>query len=376
MPRRGNGEGSITHRPDGRWEARISLPGGRRKSYFGKTRQEVARKLTEALRDVNKGLPIVGERQTLAQFSSEWIETIRHTISPTTVQKYEQHLRLYVLPTLGSTALSKVTAQQIQALYTARLAAGLSPSTVRMTHSMLHHLLEDAVRLGLVQRNVAGMVNHPRNRHREMLYYTPAEARKFLAAAQGNRLEALFILALSTGMRQGELLGLKWQDVDLENGVLQVRATLKMVAGKPIVAEPKTPRSRRRIALTPLACNALRAHRARQLEERKLLGAAWGDDDLVFANTVGRLFDPASFNRNNFWPIIAKAGIQRIRFHDLRHTAATLLLLQGVHVKVVSEMLGHASVAITLERYSHVLPDMQREAASAMQRILGAPTEG
>jgi integrase len=368
--RRGNNEGSIIKRQDGRWEARISLEGGRRKSFYGKTRQEVARKLTEAMRDHDNGLPIVGDKQTVGQYMRSWLQTVSPTIGPTSHMRYEQYTRLHIVPALGAIQLSKLTAQQVQAFYAVKLDVGLSSSTVRDIHKVLHHALGDALRIGLIPRNVTDLLDAPRANHREMQVYTPNQVRRFLAAASGHRLEALFILAVTTGMRQGELLALKWRDVDVDGGFLQVRATLKRVTGRIFIAETKTKRSRRRITLTPLACDALRRHRVCQLDERVSLGPAWQDNDLVFPNAIGEPIHLCSFNRDKFWPIVKKAGLPRIRFHDLRHTAATLLLLKGVHVKIVSEMLGHSSVAITLDRYSHVLPDMQHSAAVAMQQVL------
>lgn len=369
--RRGNNEGSITQRPDGRWEARITLDGNKRKSFYGKTRQEVARTLAEALRDRDKGLPIVGERQTVAQYATNWLQSVEPTIGPTTIPVYERHIRLRIIPSFGSLALAKLTPQHIQMLYTRELEKGLSPNVVRQIHAVLHHMLKDAFRLGLVQRNVTEMIDPPRKHDSEMKIYTEEQARQFLEAARGHRLEALFILALTTGMREGELQALRWQDVSLELCFLQVRSSAKPIRGKLVLAETKTKRSRRRIALTPLAAAALRRHRTRQLEERLALGLSHDDLDLVFPNTVGRLLDKSNLYRSAFMPIMKKAGLPRIRFHDLRHTAATLLLLHKVNPKVVSEMLGHTSVAFTLDRYGHVLPDMQHDAVEVMQRILG-----
>lgn len=377
--RRGNSEGSITKRSDGRWEARISLDGGKRKSFYGKTRQEVARKLAQVIRDRDNGLPIVAERQTVAEYAKSWLESMEPTIGPSSLQRYDECLRLHIVPRIGTIALARLMPQHIQAAYAAALKRGLSSTYVHMIHGVVHHMLGDAMRLGLVQRNVSELVEVPRIRHYEMQVYTPQQARAFLDAARDHRLEALFVLALTTGMRQGELFALQWHNVDTEQGIVQVRATLKRIDSKLVIAETKTKKSRRRIALTPLACEALRRHRARQLEERLVLGQAWQDRDLVFPNTIGNLYSLGSFERRVFWRIIDKAGLPRIRFHDLRHTAATLLLLQGVHVKVVSEMLGHSSITITLDRYSHVLPDMQRDAAMAMQRVLQAvskPSDG
>lgn len=369
--RRGNGEGSITKRSDGRWEARISLEGGKRKSFFGKTRQEAARKLAEALRDRDKGMPVVSERMTVAQYADAWQRSMGPTLGPSSIKRYDECLRLHILPYIGATLLSRLKPQQVQLVYASDLDKGLSSTYVHMFHGVLHNMLSDALRAGLVQRNVSELVDVPRVRHHEMHVYSPEQARAFLAAARGHRLEALFVLALSTGMRQGELFALKWANVDIESGILQVRGTLKRVKSKLVIMQTKTKRSQRRIALTSLACDALRKHHARQLEERLALGPEWQDKDLVFPNSIGNLYSLGNFHTRVFWPLIEKAGLPRIRFHDLRHTAATLLLLQGVHAKVVSEMLGHSSITITLDRYSHVLPDMQRDAALAMQRVLG-----
>ena len=199
------------------------------------------------------------------------------------------------------------------------------------------------------------------------------EARTLLAVAQGDRWEALYVLALHTGMRQGELLALRWRDVDLARGTLQVRATLQRTKedGYTLTA-PKTKHSQRRIKLGTAAVEALSAHRARQAEERLALGAIWdGTHDLVFPNTLGKPMDGIHLLRREFLPLLERAGLPRIRFHDLRHTAATLLLGRGVNPKIVSEMLGHASISITLDIYSHVLPDMQDQAAAAMDAALG-----
>jgi len=368
--RRGNSEGSITKRSDGRWEARISLEGGKRRCFYGKTRQEVARRLTEALRDQDRGLPIVGDRQTVAEYVATWLQMIRLTVAPSTVSKYDAQLRLHVLPLIGTVRLSKLTAQQVQIVYSKALAKGLSTTSVRLIHTILHGALKEALRLGLVPRNVADVVTSPRKRHHEMHVLTSEQTRRFLKAIHGQRYEALFVLAVTTGMREGELLALRWRDVDLEARHLQVRATLKLEVGQFIIADTKTTHSRRKIALTPQACDTLRRHRTELAEERLALGPAWNDHDLVFPNTIGRPFDRRDLMKRNFLPLLRKAGLPAIRFHDLRHTAATLMLLKGVHPKIVSEMLGHASIAITLDLYSHVMPDMQREAVLAIASVL------
>jgi integrase len=369
--RRGNNEGSLTKRPDGRWEARITLADGKRKSYYGKTRQEAAKRLAAAVRDQNVGLPIVGEKQNLAQYLTYWLEVVRPTIKPRTYRLYEMFVRVHIAPGLGTTALARLSPQHIQAFYAGRLETGLSSTSVRHIHDVLHRALDAALKLGLVQRNVTELIDPPRMRHHEMTVLTPEQVRAFLAAAKRDRYYALYVLALTTGMRQGELLALKWRDVDLESAKLNVRATLQPVKGQGFVlSAPKTKRSRRTIALTSTAVEALRDHQRQQEIEREKLGAAWAHHDLVFPNTVGRPFDGIHLLQRNFRPLLERAGLPRIRFHDLRHTTATLLLGRGINPKIVSEMLGHAQVAITLDIYSHVMPHMQEQAVAAMDALL------
>ncbi len=222
-----------------------------------------------------------------------------------------------------------------------------------------------------MQRNVTELVDVPKMDHPEMATLTEDQARAFVHAAKTDRLEALYVLALTSGMRQGELLALRWRDVDLKTGTILVRATLQKTADGFTYAPPKTKRSRRKITLTSIAIEALSRHHARQSKERLALGSAWQDRDLVFPNTVGDPIQKSNLIYQSFRPLLERAGLPLIRFHDLRHTAATLMLLQGVHPKVVSEMLGHASISITLDLYSHVLPNMQKDATAALDRLLG-----
>jgi integrase len=370
MRKRANGEGSVYRRKDGRWAASVSLDHGRRKAFYGKTRQEVGRKLGAALKARQDGLPVVGERQTVAKFLESWLESTRPTVRPRTFTRYEEYVRLHVIPELGSLTLARLSPQYLQRLYANRLEAGLSPTSVAHLHAVLHRALEQAARWGLTPRNVAKLVTPPRPSRREMATLSPEQARALLQTAEGDRLEALYVLALSTGMRQGELLALRWRDVELEGGSLQVRATLQRTHDGFQFAEPKTARSRRQVALTRAAADSLRRHRSRQLEERLQMGAAWEDNDLVFANEVGRPIEAGNLIRRSFHPLLQRAALPQVRFHDLRHTAATLALGKGVHPKMVAEMLGHSQIAVTLDLYSHVTPTMQRQAADALEAVL------
>lgn len=370
---RGKGEGNIRERKPGQWEARITLDNGQRKSIYGKTRKEVAARLAEALRDRDKGLPAVrDEQRTVAAFLASWLERVKPTIRPRTWIRYRQ-LLAHASRALGKVKLAKLTPVQVEHLYAKLLDGGLSTTTVHHLHTVLHHALSDALRKGDVQRNVCELIDAPRMRHHEMQVLSRDQARQLVAFVSGDRLEALYVLALSTGMRQGELLALKWRDIDLDDATLQVRGTMQRTPdGGLVIGEPKTKRSRRRITLTSVAVEALRRHRKRQAEERLSMGPAWDDQDLVFPNTIGRPMEGGHVLRRAFAPLLQRAGLPPIRFHDLRHTAATLMLLEGIHPKVVSEMLGHASIAITLDLYSHVLPNMQQDAARTLDRLFGA----
>jgi integrase len=266
--------------------------------------------------------------------------------------------------------LTTLTPQQIETFYTRKLAEGTTPYTVRMCHKVLRQAPNDALWLGLVYRNVAAVVRPPRARTREMAFYTEEQARTLLDAAKGDRLEALLVAALATGMRIGELLALTWDDVDLERGSVVIRANLVVTKAGKLREEGKTSASRRRIALPSIAVETLRRHRVQQMEERLRLGEAWQDVNLVFPNTIGGYFDVNNWRARWFYPLLSRAGLPPIRPHDLRHTAAMLLLARGVPVKVISEMLGHAHVGITLSIFGHVRPHMQQQAASMVDEML------
>ncbi len=371
--KRGNNEGSIRKRADGTWEARISLNGGKRVSLYGKTRKIVADKLAEALRDSNKGLPVtLHERTPLATYFDDWLVRTQPTIRASTHRRYRE-LLAHTRPDIGTVALAKLTPAQLDRVY-ARLQApidgggeGLSPSTVRRVHTVMHKALKDAVLEGLVARNVADIARPPKNQDFEPQLWTLEQVRTFLHATAQDRLGPLYLLAALTGLRSGELLGLRWQDVDLDAQVLQVRVAL---ARDGRLAPPKTRAGRRRVELSRMAALALRRQRRQQAEERLALGPAWHESDQVSTSTVGTLLDGVN-TLKAFHRFLTKAELPRIRLHDLRHLQASLLLAAGVHPKVVSERLGHSRTAVTLDVYSHVMPSLQRDAADLLDRLLG-----
>ena len=307
----------------------------------------------------------------MGSFLSSWLESVEHSLRPRTYQRYEQYVRIQAIPNIGRIQLARLTPQHLQTMYAKCLESGLSSTSVAHLHAVLHRALKQATQWGLVARNVATLVTPPRIRRQEMQALSPEQVRLLLETARGNRLEALYVLAVTTGMRHGELLALRWSDVDLDKGLLRIRATLQRSGENFILSEPKTGRSRRQVELTEVAVAALNRHRSAQAEER-LQAVAWEDNDIVFANQVGRPLDQGHLLRRSFYPLLAEAGLSRCRFHDLRHTAATLMLAEGIHPKIVSEMLGHSNIAITLDLYSHVTPTMQKQATAAMDAILTA----
>lgn len=374
MAKRAHHEGSIYQRKDGRWAASLTLGyenGQRkRKSFYGKTQREVREQLTAARHAQQQGLPIATERQTVGRFLDRWLnESAKPTIRPRTYTSYAQLIRLHLAPELGRISLAKLSPQEVQEFLNRKLAAGLSPRTVQYLHAVLRRALNQAVKWGLVPRNVATLVDPPRVRREEVRPFTPEQARAFLVAVQGDRLEALYTVALAMGLRQGEALGLRWQDVDLEEGVLSVRTALQRVDGRLQLVEPKSATSRRTIALPQVAAATLRAHRASQLQERLLAGERWQESGLVFTTRLGKPLIARNVFRS-FQRVLARAGIPHQRFHDLRHTCATLLLAQGIHPRVVMEMLGHSQISLTMNTYSHVVPALQKEAAGRMDEVL------
>jgi integrase len=375
MSKRGNGEGGITrHKKSGLYMARYTvetLTGKKRRTVYGKTREEAHEKLVEALSNRNKGLVFDAETMKVSEYLERWLaDSVRDTVRPTTFERYEQVVRLHICPVLGKLKLKDLTPAHVRGLYREKLDTGLSSRTVQYVHVTLHKALKQAVMDGLIPRNATEAVKPPQVRREEMRPLAPEQVKVMFRATRDDRREALYVLAVTTGLRQGELLGLKWEDVDLEAGTLQVRRTLATAKGGPQLTAPKTKGSRRTVRLTQSAVNALRNHLKRQLEEIDRAGSLWRENGLIFASETGDPLDRRYVTTHRFKPLLKRAGLPQIRFHDLRHTCATLLLGRNVNPKIVSEMLGHASIAITLDTYSHVLPNMQSEAAKAMEDAL------
>jgi integrase len=376
VKQRGHGEGSLGFY-GGRWVAQASVDGGARRRFYGKTRAEANAKLQAALGAVRAGLPVPTDRLTVATYLDDWLTGARRALRPSTASTYERHIRLHILPALGGLPIARLRPEQLDRLYADLLAKGLSRTSVQHIHAILRRSLSQATRRGVIARNPTDLVDPPGRDHPEMQVLSIDQARALLAAARTGRhaeLEALYVLALTTGMRRGELLALRWADVDVSRRTLTVTGTLQRVKrpdGTSTLerAQPKTKTSMRQIPLTAVAVDALKRQAQRQERQRAAAGSEWTDAGLVFTNERGGALEPRNVLSRSFAPLLSEAGIPHVRFHDLRHTAATLMAGQGVHTKVVSEMLGHASVGITLDLYSHVTPSMSQQAVTAMERL-------
>lgn len=307
----------------------------------------------------------------MGAFLTSWVEnSVRGSVRKSTYDRNESLCRVHLIPALGRKKLKTLSAADVAGFYRSRLDSGCSAASVHKMHETLHKALRQAVRWGYMMKNLADDVDPPKVNTQEVTPLTREEARRLLNTVQGDRLEALYVVALHTGLRQGELLALRWEDLDLEARTLQVRRTVTKDGGKLSIGPAKTAQSRRTVKLTRDATDALRGHLTRQLEEIDGLGDFFEDNGFVFCTAKGTLINPSNLRKRSFAPLLVRAGLPHMTFHQLRHTAATILLLKNVNPKIVSEMLGHASIAITLDTYSHVLPNMQDSAVAAMEETL------
>jgi integrase len=372
--KRGNGEGSIYRRKKGGWCTQYTAytgQGRKRKTLYGKTRQEVATKLAKALSDREGGLTFDAEDLTVGAYMVRWLDdAVRGTVKRSTFVRYEQITRVHIVPALGHLKLKALSPAHLRGLYREKLDSGLAPRTVQYIHTTLHKALKQAVNDGLIARNVAEAVKAPRPVKKEIQPLNVEQARAFLDAARDDRFEALYVMAITAGLREGELLGLKWDDLVLDLNTLSVRRSLSTVGSSQAFETPKNGKGRN-IKLTSRAVESLRRHKAAQDEERSRLNGLWENQDLVFPDYTGKPMRPWSLTGGPFKRLLKRVGLpEKTRLHDLRHTCATLLLSKGTHPKIVQELLGHATISITLDTYSHVLPTIQDQAVAAMESTL------
>jgi integrase len=337
----------------------------------------------EALHEQQQGTLIKSSSQTVAQFMADWLENVhRRRLRPRTYERYSEVINLHIIPALGHYQLQKLTAQHVQAFYAKKEDEGLASTTIHYYHSVLHNALNMAVKWRLIPKNVCDLVTPPRKERFDIKPLTEEQAQAFLATVRGHKWEALFTLALATGMRRGELIGLKWQDINFKTGTLQVVRVLTRVPTKSperehvyTEAEPKTEKSRRSVLIAPFALEALKEHRVRQLEAKLKADSNWLEHDYVFCTSHGTHLNPNHIVEE-FKKLLKQAGLPNIRFHDLRHSAASLLLSLGIHPKVVQELLGHTQISITMDVYSHLLPGMQKDAMSKLDEALKRQQSG
>ena len=393
-----NGHGTVYQRKDGRWVARayLLMPDGtyKRQDSYAPTQEAAAKKLVEALSRSHQGIPAEASGWTVERFLLHWLEsTVKPMRKPKTHQGYEVVVRVHLIPGLGKKRLNRLSVTDVR-LFLRRLsntclcclhgndgrrpegerlccAVGRccelrpSPRLVQQVHAVLRNALQAAMREELLMRNVAKLVQSPGPNYQVNRGLSVDQARKLLVDARADRLHAMYVLALYLGLRRGELLGLRWEDIDRAAGVLEVRRTLQRVDGELRVVEPKTRSSRRTVPLLGLCDEALAAHRDRQLEERAAAGPAWIETGYVFTSTTGTPIEPDNLRRS-WYPIRAAAGLEDVRFHDLRHTAVTLLLDIGTAPHIVREIVGHAHIGVTMTIYAHASQDEKRAALKAL----------
>ena len=354
----------------------------RQRSQCGyRTKKEAQEALTTALGEQQRGLGVIAERITLAEYlKDEWLPAIACTIRPTTLSSYTTHVKRHIIPRLGKTPLKKLNGAAINTFYAAFADGGklrgattdLVPSSVRRIHATLHRAMRDAVRWGYLVRNPVDSADPPKSgagSRTETTTWSAADLKQFLAATKGTRLYPLWLTLALTGMRRGEALALRWEDVDLIAGRVSVHRSLVPLDGKVIVSEPKTRRGNRLVSLDGTTVAELKRLRKTQREERLAWGPGWVDTGLVFTRENGASLHRERITRA-FMRAVKKAGVPPIRLHDLRHTHATLALAAGIHPKVVSERLGHATVSLTLDTYSHAVPALAEEAAQIIAALV------
>jgi integrase len=382
MGRRGNGEGSIYRRKDGRWEARYTVHGAggpRRKVLYGKTRGEVAEKLNKALSDRANGLTFDTGNLTVGKYLDHWLEDCVKSLveagkmAHSTFIRYEGIVNNHLKPALGHRKLKDLGRAEVRRLYKEKGKA-FSPRSVDYIHVTLQNALSQAVRDDLIPRNVASGERPRSSRNqKEATALSPTQVRALLAEARGERNEAIYIAAIHTGLRKGELLGLKWTDLDLDGGTLSVRRSLKVTDHGLDFGPPKNKASRRSVPLNKSAVAALKAHRLRQNEERLRLGELWEDQDLVFPNRVGKPINPSNLYNREYKPLLKRAGLEneRLTFHSLRHTFASALCNKRVYPKVIQSLLGHSSITQTMDTYSHLIGGMGGDAVEGLDDAFG-----
>jgi integrase len=376
VSRRGKGEGSVYRREsDGRWVGVLDLGWidgrRRRRVVYGSTRADVVGRLRELERRRRHGVNLAATTHTVGSWLDEWLNAFKahDGTRPSTLARYRQVVETHLRPGLGRIRLDRLAPWDVQAFLT-RCRASVSPGTVGKIHAVLRAALADAERMDLVVRNVAKSVRVRAAQPREQRVLSIEEARRLLGAVRDDRLEGVFVLGLTLGLRRGEVLGLKWNDFDPVAGTLRVERAVQRTGGRLVVVEPKTPRSKRLLPVPGLTAAAIERQRARQARDRLRAGSTWHDLGFMFATSLGTPLEPRNVNRR-FNELRTELGMADLRLHDLRHACATLLLASGVEPRTVMEILGHSTYRLTMDLYGHGLPERMTAAAVVMDRTLG-----
>jgi integrase len=366
-----HGGGSVFQRKDGRWEAKFKVEEtGKYKSLYADTEREAYKKLEEAKFQQRQGTLPAAKDQTVKQFLEYWLEDVEKPgVGVSTYVNNRVVIRKHLIPGLGHFKLQKLTAYQLQVFYARKLKEGASASRIVRFHAVLHKALDHAKRMKLVGTNVSEGLDLPKLEHYEASFLVPDQASLLLREAKTRDLDALIALALITAMRLGEVLGLRWSDIDFDKGVLRITRTVNYYTGYGFVeGKPKTESGKRTIVLPRVVIKMLYHHRDVQKEKQARAGTDWVDNNLVFCGKKGGFMVRTTL-KYQFDKLLDDVGLPHIRFHDLRHSAATILLSMGIPIKVVQELLGHSDVAMTLRVYGHVMPSMSGDAASGMDGL-------
>jgi integrase len=347
------------------------LPNGQRKEFYGKTRKEVAERLRLATNTVKSGLPLPSGTETVATFTERWIRDVAPLrVRSNTLLRYRKDVKNHILPRLGRLKLTELTPGVLQAWISELAAEGLSPNSIRHLRAVLRVILGQAQIEGIIPQNNAKLVKTPRIVERKVAALGPDDAKKLLSVFENTDLGPMVTLALAIGVRQGEILGLSWNDVDLEQGILHIHQQLQRIDGEYVLVELNTAKSQRTLSVPEFALNALREQRRQQLEWKLRAGQSWIDTGLVFTTPAGYYINGPSLT-HQFEKRLSAAGVPVMRFHDLRHGAASLLLAQGADLKRIQAQLGHSSITLTSNTYAHISAAVLKDNADLMQKALG-----
>ena len=367
--RRGNNEGSIHQRKDGNWRAQITLEGNRL-SFSAKTRRECQSWIKNTLNQIDDGLSFSSTKLTLKEFLTSWLISKKSSLRQSTYTHYEQLSRTYINPYIGNKKIKDLKPENIQLLYNHLQDKEIGIPTIEKIHSVLHSACSQAVKMGIIPRNPANATIPPKSPEKEMRILDGSQVSQMLTTARGHRWESLYHLAVTTGMRQMEILGLKWTDLDWIRKTIRVERQLIRPKGDKVkFSHPKTKHGKRGVALGPRTIDILRAHYENQHAEIQKAGEKWRETGLIFTTSTGSAIHPRNLLRN-YKALLRDSGLPQIRFHDLRHTAASLMLNNGIPVIIVSRRLGHARPSITLDIYGHIIPSMQSKAAELMDELV------